>query len=257
MHKPKNILAACLFVSLLSSCASATDDMLLPPTDTKWVNVEIKNPSPYTKPFPLEVVYISHKCMKSRINGVDGSREEKPAYNPVKIPLQQQESSNIWHAKVAMNGGGSCEWKLSEFNLGIEYIDATHLGVGIVPGAPVGASFAFDDIAARNGQFDFFSGSISLSPVYFPVIQEENSPDKKMANLFGKDDFISMRSLKNLEDITIKYNPFLNEKKITRMIAPKENKHGVFYTFIYPDGTLSSDGAVNPSFDKVNNMKIK
>ncbi len=113
--------------------------------------MEIKNPSPYTRPFPLEVVYISHKCMKSSINGVDGSREEKPSYNPVKIPLQQQQGSELWSAKVAMTGGGRCDWTLSEFNLGIEYIDATHLGKDLVPGTAVGATIAFDDIAAQNG----------------------------------------------------------------------------------------------------------
>ncbi|MCW2454255.1 MULTISPECIES: hypothetical protein [Rahnella] len=90
--------------------------------------MEVQNPSPYTKPFPLEVVYSSHKCMKISINRVDGSREAKPSYNGIKVPLLQQGNTNDWHAKVAVKGGGSCEWTLSEFNLGIEYIDATHLG---------------------------------------------------------------------------------------------------------------------------------
>ncbi len=251
------ILIILLPMLFSSGCASKADRTLSPPTDTQWVNVEIKNPSPYTKPFPLEVVYISHKCMKISINGVDGSREEKPSYNGVKVPILQQGNSNDWHAKVAMKGGGSCEWTLSEFNLGIEYTDATHLGKDLVPGTAVGATFAFDDIAARNGKFDNFSGNISISPLYFPVIQEEINPNKKTLNLFGKKDFLSLKSLKSPENVNIQYKPLLNEKKITRMVAPKENKHGVFYSFVYPDGLVISDGSFNPSFDKINNSEIK
>jgi len=103
--------------------------------------------------------------MKISINRVDGSREAKPSYNGIKVPLLQQGNTNDWHAKVAVKGGGSCEWTLSEFNLGIEYIDATHLGKDLVPGTAVGATIAFDDIAARNGKFDNFSGNISISPL--------------------------------------------------------------------------------------------
>jgi len=78
MHKKINILASCSSVLVLCSCARAMDKTLSPPSDTQWVNVEVQNPSPFTKPFPLEVVYISHKFMKISINRVDGSREAKP-----------------------------------------------------------------------------------------------------------------------------------------------------------------------------------
>ena len=54
----------------------------------------------------------------------------------------QQESGDTWKAKVAMTGGGTCKWTLSAVNLGIEYIDATHLGKDLVPGtAGVGVAF--------------------------------------------------------------------------------------------------------------------
>jgi len=64
MHKRINILASRVSVLVLCSCARAMDKTLSPPSDTQWVNVKVQNPSPYTKPFPLEVRYISHKCLK-------------------------------------------------------------------------------------------------------------------------------------------------------------------------------------------------
>ena len=36
----------------------------------------------------------------------------------------QQERGDIWKAKVAMTGGGLCNWTLSAVTLGIEYTDA-------------------------------------------------------------------------------------------------------------------------------------
>ncbi|WP_156106953.1 hypothetical protein [Rahnella sp. WP5] len=76
----KKSITLMFFVLVLSNsvCASEIDRTLSTPSDTQWVNVEVQNPSPFTKPFPLEVVYISHKFMKISINRVDGSREAKP-----------------------------------------------------------------------------------------------------------------------------------------------------------------------------------
>jgi hypothetical protein len=68
---------------------------------------------------------------EKRISGFDGSVITEPSYNVIGIPMQQG-SGDIWKAKVAMTGGGSCKWKLSAVNLGIEYIDAIHLGKDLV-----------------------------------------------------------------------------------------------------------------------------
>ena len=160
MHNSIKIISICLSTLVLNSCAQAMDKTLSPPSDTTWVNVEVKNPSRYTRPFPLEITYISHKCLKNRTSGFDGSSVTEPSYNGMKIPLQQQGKSDVWIAKVAMNGGSSCDWTLSEFNLGIEYIDAAHLGEKLVPGAAVGATIAFDNDASRNGQFRIVNGDL-------------------------------------------------------------------------------------------------
>ena len=72
-----------------------------------------------------------------------------------------------------MTGGGSCKWTLSAVNLGIEYIDATHLGKDLVPGTAVGVTLAFDNDASRNGQFTFVTGNVDLYPKYYPYIREK------------------------------------------------------------------------------------
>lgn len=132
------------------SCVNADDRTLSPPSNTEWVNVEIKNPSSYTQPFPLEVLYVSTTCKRELMSMSDGQHYEEVGYNTVEIPLQKQNDSDIWVAKIAKDGGGKCNWQLSAFNLGIEYIDATHFGKGLVPGSAVGATIAFDDNAIKT-----------------------------------------------------------------------------------------------------------
>lgn len=243
---------------ILNGCATATDKTLSPPSDTQWVNVEIKNPSPYTSPFPLEVVYLSDVCKKNYISGFDGKRVEEVNYNPISIPLKQKSNSDIYQAKIAMTGGGACQWRLSEFNLGIEYIDAKHLGKGLVPGTAVGATIAFDDVASRNGQFESVSGNnLKLAPKYFPMItrwskrKDSNKPDD--VSLFGEGKaFISQRIYpKNDLNIMINYYPILDEKKTVEITFPYAKNNGDHTKIKYPDGSVVSDGSIYPDFEKV------
>lgn len=253
MHRKSNTLILSLSVFFISSCSSSVNKTLSPPADTHWVNVEIRNPSPYTKPFPLEVRYISQECLKKRVSGFDGSVITEPSYNVISIPVQKQGSSDIWKGKVAMNGGGSCGWTLSAVNLGIEYVDATHLGKDLVPGTAVGVTVAFDDDASRNGQFTSVQGDLDLHPKYYPYIREKKIDKKENTlSLFGKEDFLSLR-VYNLS--RVRFSPKVDESKIVKFIGLEKKVKGVYPTILYPDGTKAPDRALFPDFDKVDEMK--
>ncbi|WP_347940157.1 hypothetical protein ABHM55_15020 [Enterobacter kobei] len=247
------LLSLVLFSSAGCSISRAVNKTLSPPADTKWVNIEVKNPSQYTKPFPLEVRYISYECKKKRISGFDGSVITEPSYNVIGIPMQQ-ESGDIWKAKVAMTGGGSCKWTLSAVNLGIEYIDATHLGKDLVPGTAVGVSLAFDNDASRNGQYKAVHGDLKLSPKYYPyIIRWRLIRNRSDLTLLGAQDFF----LYHVVDVNnISFEPLIDEGKITQYIEPEKKIKGVHSKIIYPDGSVISDGTVFPDFDKVDKMKV-
>ncbi len=244
----------CFLVGILNTgCAESIDRTLSPPSDTHWVNVEVKNPSPWTRPFPLEVLYISNTCKRHFLSMRDGTRYEKVGYNPIKIPLQQQGNSNLWRARVAMNGGGSCDWKLSEFDLGIEYTDATHLGKDLVPGPGGVARIAFDDLASQNGKFKSILGDVNLSPKYYPLITEWHIVQrKKTLSLLGEKDVLSIRTYTPQK---ISFTPTLDEKKLTRFVEPEKKIEGVHSKIIYPDGSIAPYETLLPDFDKVDKMK--
>lgn len=255
MYKRLNSLVLIQFALLLNGCAQATDRTLSPPSNSDWVNIEIKNPSAYTKPFPLEVLYVSTTCKRELMSMRDGQHYEKVGLNPIKIPLQEKNSSGVWIAKIAKDGGGKCNWKLSEFNLGIEYIDATHLGKGLVPGTAVGATIAFDGNATKNGLFKVSENSeLVLSPAYYPLVQDNKRiSENDMLNLFGEKDFMQIKMVSSAKDIQVIFKPTLDESKLVKMIAPKDHKAGVFYKIIYPDGTVVSDGTTHPDVNRLKN----
>ncbi|MGV3347000.1 hypothetical protein ACGVWS_15150 [Enterobacteriaceae bacterium LUAb1] len=247
------LLSLVLFSSTGCSISRTVNKTLSPPPDTKWVNIEVKNPSQYTKPFPLEVRYISYQCQKKRISGFDGSVITEPSYNVIGIPMQQ-ERGDIWKAKVAMTGGGACKWTLSAITLGIEYIDATHLGKDLVPGTAAGVSLAFDNDASRNGQFYMETGNtLTLTPDYYPLIHTNKRIQKNDAlELFGKEDFIQRRITYNIsDDVVVLFAPHLDESKVVKIVAPDEYKVGAYYKIIYPDGTVVSDGSTHPDIKKM------
>lgn len=254
MNDKVNVIILLLAFFMIGGCSNATNKTLSPPTDTKWVNVEVKNLSPYTKPFPLEVRYISYECMKKRISGFDGSVITEPSYNVIGIPMQQ-ESGDIWKAKVAMTGGGSCKWTLSAVNLGIEYIDVTHFGKELLPGTAVGITVAFDNDASRNGQFTSIKGDLRIAPKYYPYIRERKiSEKKKTLSLLGKESFVSYRVfyLKNIH-----FYPDVDENKVVRFIEPSKKIDGAHSKIIYPDGTIAPPKTLFPDFNLIDKMIVK
>ncbi|KTS18158.1 hypothetical protein [Pantoea dispersa] len=247
------LLSLVLFTVAGCSINRTVNKKLSPPADTKWVNFEVKNPSQYTKPIPLEVRYISYECKKKRISGFDGSVITEPSYNVIGIPMQQ-ESGDIWKTKVAMTGGGSCKWTLSAVNLGIEYIDAIHLGKDLVPGTAVGVTLAFDNDASRNGQFTFVTGDVDLSPKYYPYIREKKMGGvENSLSLIGNEDFLSLRVG---EISSVKFSPEIDERKITRFFGLEKKIKGKYPKIIYPDGSVAPEKTLFPDFDRIDKMNV-
>lgn len=195
----KELMTTLVFImtSLLDGCRNELIVRTIsPPLDTKWVEVEVKNPSPWTRPSPLDVRYISTTCKYHYLDMSDGAHREEPSASGISIPLQQQGESDIWRGRVAMDGGSFCNWKLSQFKMRIAYTDATHLGKDLVPGTGVGVKFAFDDLASQNGQFDTVSSTVNLSPKYYPLITSDKEINiKNTLSLFGEKDYLQKNKL--------------------------------------------------------------
>ncbi len=252
MFKKINILNF-IFLCSVVGCSNTIDKTISPPENSKLVSVKIKNPSIYTKPFPLAVRYISQECKKRRISGFDGSVIIEPSYNVIQATLKQKDN-DIWIAQIATIGGGKCRWMLSAITLGIEYSDAIHLRKDLTLGSAAGMIIAFDNDASRNGQYSTIKGDINVSPKYYPYIREKKIDKiENTLSLLGKESFITLRAI---ESWNIVFSPKLDENKIVIFEGIEKKEKGVYPKIIYPDGTIAPPKTLFPDFDKVDKMKL-
>ncbi|WP_158695279.1 hypothetical protein [Cronobacter dublinensis] len=112
---------------------------------------------------------------------------------------------------------------LSEFNLGIEYIDATHFGKDLVPGTAVGATIAFDD-ATKNGQFNGINDNIiNYAPKCYPLIvgwsKQKQSRGVDKLYLFGEKSIFWDVRLNGKGDGMAKYSPSIDETRVTEIFS--------------------------------------
>ncbi|MBG5951666.1 hypothetical protein I5E72_18185 [Proteus terrae] len=108
-------------IIMIQGCAPRSDKnkTLSPPADTEWVTVGIKLPAGI-EALPLNVLYRSEICQRAQYNSA-GEKEYISGFNPNAVALKQQGSSDIYQTKIALNGGGSCQWQLSEVWMSIRY----------------------------------------------------------------------------------------------------------------------------------------
>ncbi|MDY3696416.1 MAG: hypothetical protein SO066_17260 [Proteus mirabilis] len=108
-------------IIMIQGCAPRSDKnkTLSPPANTEWVTVGIKLPAGI-EALPLNVLYRSEICQRARYNSA-GEKYYISGFNSETIVLKQQGSSDIYQTKIALNGGGSCQWQLSEAWMSIRY----------------------------------------------------------------------------------------------------------------------------------------
>ena len=91
-----------------------------------------------------------------------------------------------------------------------------------------------------------------MSPAYYPLIDSNKDiSTDDILNLFGRVNFVQKKIVSSAKNLHIKFEPTLNESKVVRMIAPIEQKIGVYYKIIYPDGTIVSDGTTHPYVNRL------
>ncbi|WP_048638251.1 hypothetical protein [Brenneria goodwinii] len=242
-------------IAPLSACSPKRDFTLSPPANTQWVDIEVVAPL-NTTAFPLNALYRSSVCLHER-RQADMSKVKSRGYNPVHMALQPDAGGRVYRQRVALDGGGPCEWKLSMITLGIEYSRTDHLVKDAEVGTAVGLKVAFDNEASNNGYYEPVKNELTHSSVYYPVELNWNEANKPLElYLFGEHSFYPYRMFidKGVSG-KIKFSPVVDESKLVRQISPKGNKVGVYFKIIYPDGTETANPNNRPDYNKLKNMK--
>ena len=125
--------------TLLSGCDNRPDKTLSPPADAKWVDVTFRVPEGITLQ-PAELLYRSEQCKSVRYNS-SNEPHDIPGYNDIERPFGAPDGDNIRRLRVAVDGGGSCQWQLNSLKVSFRIAD----NIALVKGKEViDTSYIFD-----------------------------------------------------------------------------------------------------------------
>ncbi|MDY1035380.1 hypothetical protein [Lelliottia sp. CFBP8978] len=242
-------------LALLYGCGDTTDRTLSPPPDAKWVDVSFRVPDGVTL-LPLGVLYRSEKCKAVRYNSSNESHEI-PGYNDFEQKYQQQRGSDIWQSRVAIEGGGACQWSLRSLRVSFRLSADNPLAKGkkiidtsyIFDFGSYGLSDGYGTGRAKEG-----SGDLDLKVDFFPMVS--NHIDKTASiKLFGGDSSYEKWSrryrLQGTQNIAIQ--PIIHFDKVVTITPPATKPGSLIVT--YPDGSSGKALHISPDYEKLLSMK--
>jgi len=246
----------CALLLLLSLHGCAQNNAFSPPPDGEQVTITVKVP-PNLAAEPMQVIYRSEKCLLKR-SGRDWTSYEVDGYFGTTVHPQQQGQSDLYEAKLSVNGGGRCDWQLSNVTFGVTYANTTHFGENVEPGPGGGMIVMFDENPPqRRSAFESIinvSGDALIRKDYYPRVSEHFIGGyEKLAWLLGKGDIYSYYRAKNARNVI--FEPMLHADYVLYSVGPKEKKQGNYTKFTYPDGTVTADGK-DPSFQKLQVIRL-
>ncbi|MDX6038905.1 hypothetical protein [Scandinavium lactucae] len=239
---------------LLYGCGDRTDRTLNPPKDAKWVNVSFRVPDGVTL-LPAELLYRSEKCKTVRYNS-SNEPHDIPGYNDFEQQFSQQGSSNIWQQRVAIEGGGSCQWYLSSLRISFQLSMNNSLAKGK---EVIATNYIFD--FGRYGLSDGYgtgrakevSGDLSLKADFFPMVANHIDSTASLKFFGGNTEFEKWRRRFQIKDTqNIEIEPIIHLSKIVTLNPPDSPGN---LTAIYPDGSNEQIQHIYPDYEKLLSMK--
>ena len=230
------------------------------PETTTWINVELKTP-PHTAP---RIMYVDYYPMK-----IEACPELHDAHQQVKVTvdfLREEADGKVFGKKVAMLGGGICEWTVGSISLGLEYASIEHLNLGegykIAPGRSIKVEFNDREYLAYDEKQE-----IDFRPDYYVRYEDTESRGWNLGGDFSGKlvTFLSLHTVKEFlinkktmsDPFNINFAPRLDESKRaflkSRIISkPGDKIKEDFGTTYYIDGKEVKKTNKTPSFDYLN-----
>ncbi|WP_050990472.1 hypothetical protein [Pseudomonas sp. M47T1] len=242
-----------LFVSL-SGCAK--DYSLAPPSNSEQMTITVKIPKALEVE-TMRVMYRSATC-KRITHGASGQRIELEGYHGLEMQLQRQGQSELYVAKLPMDGGGACQWHLSNVTFGVAYADPTHFGENVIAGGGGGVVVMFDHNrpSLSSGLPIKVDGDLSIRKDYYPsVVEIFLGGYRKYIGLKGREssDYLMYQALQARQ---VYFEPVFHADFVVYSATPKVKKDGNYTVITYPDGSVQTDGRNGPNFEKLQAIRL-
>jgi hypothetical protein len=243
-----------LFALLTSLSGCAMDRSLAPPPNSELMTITVKVPKELEAE-TLEVMYRSPIC-KHITSGASGQRIELQGYHGIDVQLQQQGQSDLYEAKLPMDGGGACRWRLSNVIFGVAYSNPAQFGENVTYGAGGGIVAIFDQNNSLRGGADIeVDGDLTIKKDYYPWLSEAFLGGyRKRISLTGEGDIYL--TYQALQARRVYFEPVLHSDFMATSQGSRVHKVGSYITFTYPDGSTSADGRSKPDFRKLQAIRL-
>ncbi|WP_238483507.1 hypothetical protein [Rahnella perminowiae] len=243
-------------VFLLSACYGKTDQTLSPPENARRVTIAVRVPEGITL-LPLQMLYRSERCKTKSYNSSNEAYEIR-GYNGFMQAFSPIANSDIRQQRIAIDGGGKCQWQLNSIKVSFKIADENPL----VKGKEVFATnyiFDFDDYGFSDGygtgRAKKVSGDLDIRTDFFPEIFISHKFKKTTLELFGGDTRHEKWSQRyRVHDIkTIVINPVVHFNRVVILEGPNKSPGNIIVT--YPDSSKQKALYTKPDYEKLLSMK--
>ncbi|MEI2264452.1 hypothetical protein [Erwinia sp. CGal63] len=206
---------------------------------------------------PAELLYRSVRCKAVSYNS-SNEPYDVPGYNNVEQPFSSQQGSDLRQLRVAVDGGGSCQWQLKSLRVSFRIAADNPLAKGE---EVINTSYIFDfgkyglSDGYGTGKAIAFSGErLDLNTEFFPIIFNHLNNTSSL-KFFGGDTASEKWSrrfrLNNIQHIVIE--PVVHLRQVV-IINPPEHPPGNLIA-TYPDGSREEIPDISPDYDRLRSLK--
>jgi hypothetical protein len=236
----------------LSGCGQ--DYNLSPPADSEQITVTVRVPSEL-KAKIMQVVYRSTLCTFTDYTA-SGKPYRRDEYH--RIDIQPVSSGDdLYVAKLAISGGGACQWRLSNVTFGVTYANPEQFGDDVDSGAGGGVVVVFDhNNSPRGGTGIARNGDLIIQKDYYLWINESFIGGYvKDVRLLGESRgyYLNYRALQARE---IYFEPTLHPGFLVSSKGPKVKEEGNYAVFNYPDGSIEAVAQAQPDFRRLQAIRL-
>lgn len=224
------------------------DESLNLPPDGEMLSVIAKMPTD-SKILPLEIMYRSTTCLKSRKNS-NGDVVKEPGYHFIKKEFNLASGDSIFNLDVSRDGGGQCNWRLSNISLGFNLKELPSDKDEKSENIPIKEIIVFDGNSPQrlSGAYEVINENVTLDDDYFPLITKRRSIGSPVEySIVRSSPDVIYKSTSEKEVI---FEPRLHFLKTLRATEPAVQKVGVYMSVLYPDGTVEN-GPYFPNYKKL------
>ncbi|WP_446471215.1 hypothetical protein [Xenorhabdus stockiae] len=238
----KRVLSSLIALFFLQGCAQS--DSFSPPMNGEAVHFTATMPDELDA-LPISAMYRSEICRKER-RTANMKSYSVPGFHHATYPLSIGQANQV-EVSVLKEGGGKCDWKLSNITIEVRLKDTSKIAPLIDNNFGFRTTFVIDSNAPQefDGGYLKINGDLHEKIILFPLLTKSFlSRNENSFYLIGKGSPLTYK-IGTAKNINLNY---LYIKEMLSVWTGRKNNDMPFMT--YPNGDIVS-GEVRPEYKKL------